>query len=479
MKSTKKGGLTCDDCLGYKSLKICSYTVASALKTGDIHSYLRWYKGLKAKPSFTNLAEHGKPSSTGKKPRKGAPKKISKQISHILQDASEREFSSRITVDPLHNSSQRYISHDSSQVYSFYGHDSSQKFSHSSRQGFLQGYSSSGQDSSHSSGPGFPQGYSCSGQDSLHSFSQGYSSSGHDSHSSDRSFPQDYSCSGEDSLQSSGQGYSSSGHDSHSSNQNFPQGYSGSVQDSSHSSHQSLPQGYHSLGQQSSVQCFSLPSHSSPLYGPQRCPTLQGDGSLMWNYGGFSHSTQVQAHSPLVFSSSPISIQNYGFSSVGTCATGPPPLIHAPTLSTATSVSPGIYSLTGYPLTPQQPRNLPPSSRPLLETPFWVCFVRGNISRCNGCKGRIARNANGKPLPPLDNLVLRHQEYVLFQNPNTGTFQQSAQPRNVYYHPWKTCIAPYFANFQAAQHIRCDREVKLLLSPVHTQLLKAEFGVDI
>ena len=99
VNSTKKGGFACNDqCLGYKSLRNCSHTVAPAVKRGDIHSYLRWYKGLKVKPSFSNLSKYGKPSGTGKKPRKGMLKKVSKAVSDILLDAS-KEFSSRITVD--------------------------------------------------------------------------------------------------------------------------------------------------------------------------------------------------------------------------------------------------------------------------------------------------------------------------------------------------------------------------------------------
>ena len=104
--------------------------------------------------------------------------------------------------------------------------------------------------------------------------------------------------------------------------------------------------------------------------------------------------------SPVVFSSSPISIQNYGFTSLGSCVTGPPPLVQDPRLQRASIVSPSIHSSTRYPLTPRQPMNqIRPlvtsqqamnlsssfnQSRPLVETPFWVCFVRGNISRCNG-----------------------------------------------------------------------------------------------
>ena len=80
VKPMKKGGFSCDEqCIGYKSSRICSHTVAAALKAYDISSYVRWFKGLKVTPNFTNLAEHGRPQSAGKKPRKGASKKESQK----------------------------------------------------------------------------------------------------------------------------------------------------------------------------------------------------------------------------------------------------------------------------------------------------------------------------------------------------------------------------------------------------------------
>ena len=43
---------------------------------------------------------------------------------------------------------------------------------------------------------------------------------------------------------------------------------------------------------------------------------------------------------------------------------------------------------------------------------FWVMMISGNISRCQGCSGKILRGGNGKPLPPPDNLVVQHKEHV-------------------------------------------------------------------
>ena len=66
---------------------------------------------------------------------------------------------------------------------------------------------------------------------------------------------------------------------------------------------------------------------------------------------------------------------------------------------------------------------------------FYVMYISRNISRCQGCSGKILRAPDGKPLPPPDDLVIQHKEQVLYQNPKTGNFQLSHDFRNVYYHP--------------------------------------------
>ena len=72
------GGFLCDDeCLGYKSAKICAHTAAAALKAGNVQAFVCWYKKLKCKQNFTVVAGSGKPTTYGKKPRKGATKKAS------------------------------------------------------------------------------------------------------------------------------------------------------------------------------------------------------------------------------------------------------------------------------------------------------------------------------------------------------------------------------------------------------------------
>ena len=94
------GGFLCDDeCLGYKSAKICAHTVAAALKAGNVDAFVCWYKKLKTKPNFTVVAESGKPTTSGKKPRKGATKKASTCICSIVENPSELQFKKCTPVD--------------------------------------------------------------------------------------------------------------------------------------------------------------------------------------------------------------------------------------------------------------------------------------------------------------------------------------------------------------------------------------------
>ena len=107
VRPAKGGGYLCDDCLGYKSAKICAHTVAASVKSGKIDLFINYYKKLKCQPNFTVLAESGKPSTSGKKQaRKGVSKRVSRHIQATIDEADEEDFSSRVHVpsdddDPL------------------------------------------------------------------------------------------------------------------------------------------------------------------------------------------------------------------------------------------------------------------------------------------------------------------------------------------------------------------------------------------
>lgn len=49
-------------------------------------------------------------------------------------------------------------------------------------------------------------------------------------------------------------------------------------------------------------------------------------------------------------------------------------------------------------------------SRPGVDMPFWLALIFGNVSRCNGCKGKIAQDAN-KILPTPDDIVFCNKKY--------------------------------------------------------------------
>ena len=68
----------------------------------------------------------------------------------------------------------------------------------------------------------------------------------------------------------------------------------------------------------------------------------------------------------------------------------------------------------------------------VVDTPFWLAFFFGNVSRCNGGKEKIARDANSKVSSRSDDIVFGHKEFVVFLNPRSGMFEQSREKRNVY-----------------------------------------------
>ncbi len=102
----------------------------------------------------------------------------------------------------------------------------------------------------------------------------------------------------------------------------------------------------------------------------------------------------------------------------------------------------------------------------------------GNISRCQGCGGKIERGPDGKVLPPPNDLVIQHKENVMFQNPHSGNFQLSRELRNVYYHPRSLCLQQKFPTFQPAQHIRASNSVFICLTVQHMDYLKKEFAIE-
>ena len=68
------------------------------------------------------------------------------------------------------------------------------------------------------------------------------------------------------------------------------------------------------------------------------------------------------------------------------------------------------------------------------------------------------------------------RSHAVFQNPHTGTFQQSRQLRNVYYHAQKTCVSFVFPGFTTTVSVKCDVKSRSALCPQHKNHLLLEFG---
>ena len=115
----------------------------------------------------------------------------------------------------------------------------------------------------------------------------------------------------------------------------------------------------------------------------------------------------------------------------------------------------------------------PVQDKPPVQAPFWICFVKGNISRCSGCKKRIGQ------LPPPEDIVLQHKEKVVFLNSHTGIYQLSCDLCNIYYHALKDCVCAHFNDFDANVYINVDYSVKVLLSDVHVQHMLDESNLHL
>ena len=73
----------CDEkCLHFKSINICSHSVASAEVNGDLGNFLQWFRRKRGKqlPNLTDLSTHGMPAGAGRKGGKVAKKKVSRRL---------------------------------------------------------------------------------------------------------------------------------------------------------------------------------------------------------------------------------------------------------------------------------------------------------------------------------------------------------------------------------------------------------------
>lgn len=178
-------------------------------------------------------------------------------------------------------------------------------------------------------------------------------------------------------------------------------------------------------------------------------------------------SVSSPPQSPAVSFSDSFQSAVYGVMANTVTFSNPPPLLHfSPEVAKGSSIAqPQSFVQAQTTATIQSS----PSDSSVGQ-PFCVMFLTPQISRCQGCRGRIEQ---GQPIP--GDLVLQHKEHVLFQNPRTGTWQMSHDLRNTYYHPRMECVARIHPDFSSAE-IQVKGDIRRRLGPIHFRHLYGEFG---
>lgn len=79
VSAKKSGQYSCDDkCPNWKSLRVCSHSVAAAEENGELHLFVDWLKKVKKSPNLTQLALTTMPKGRGRKGCNPPPRKKKK-----------------------------------------------------------------------------------------------------------------------------------------------------------------------------------------------------------------------------------------------------------------------------------------------------------------------------------------------------------------------------------------------------------------
>ena len=131
--------------------------------------------------------------------------------------------------------------------------------------------------------------------------------------------------------------------------------------------------------------------------------------------------------------------------------------------STSITVTGGQGTQESCFLPPQPPPLVHCSSlSPLLESPFELAFVRGNISVCRGCRQKYH-----KPACPPSDLCVRHKEWQRFVDP---CGEQQSRYGNVYYHCNVACIQSRCPEF-TPKMLNIPSLMTVQLLPSHTEYI--------
>ncbi len=116
--------LKCDsDCMNFKSLGICSHSVAVAELSNQLQAFITAFTKAKKTPSFTTVAVHGMPSGRGRKGSQAPRKRKHPQLITERDDLIAPKYGSKSSFSPA-------VSGSSNQTFNL--HSPTHQFSYSS-----------------------------------------------------------------------------------------------------------------------------------------------------------------------------------------------------------------------------------------------------------------------------------------------------------------------------------------------------------
>ena len=411
----KGGRFTCDNCPNYKSLGICSHTVAVAEANGVLPEFITWFRRSKnVTPNLTKLLTSDMPQGRGRKGGKG-PRRRKDTTGEILN---------RVSLLPQYSADAKTVQNSISSApprsLDMTSPPSSSQFSLSSM------YGNSG-----SSAPSRSLDMTPPPSSSQFSLPSMYGNSGSSApsrsldmtsppSSSQFSFPSTYGNSGSSAPSQSLDRISPPS----SSQFSFPSTYGVPGYDSQGPSYHAFSPAY-------------LPTHAgqNPLPFHPSTPSILGIGS------GHSYGN---TYNTLVFPDAA--------ESVPSCSAQqsrlPPPLI------CATSSS------------PQSPSD---------HDHFEVVFLTKRVKKCYGCSREFAKQPDGSNLQPPYDIVIRHADHREYYY--EGEKRSTKQKQNTYFHPSLTCVMSKCSSFNP--HYLNISGVQNDLLPVHITFLKNNLGMQI
>ena len=117
----------------------------------------------------------------------------------------------------------------------------------------------------------------------------------------------------------------------------------------------------------------------------------------------------------------------------------------------------------------------PPSSD--TDNLYEFVFVKDiAATTCYGCKGRVRNKPSAPPPPPPYDLLIRHLEVRVYNQPRETKLRIGIKPEMVYFHPLQPCENITMQDVRDGRLLLQD-DIEQCLNMAHKRLLLKEFGM--